>query len=187
MGEREGIYKLFPSWVQAEPKASAIVSYMDPTSAIVVIDCLVSKPRPALCDSMDCSMPNSTVFHYLLEFAQIHVHWMLSNRFILCHPLLLLPSIFPSIRVFSSESALSIGASASTSVLPKNIQGWFPLGLTGLISLQSKGLFKSLLQHHNLKASILGRSAFFMVQLSDLYMTTGKIQSLSIEYDIGFS
>ena len=69
---------------------------------------------------------------------------MPSNHLILCHPLLLLPSIFPSIRVFSSESALwsggqSIGASASASVLPMNIQDWFPLGLTGLILL-SKGL-----------------------------------------------
>ena len=70
---------------------------------------------------------------------------MPSNRLILYHPLLLLPSVFPSIRVFSSESALtsggqSIGASASVLVLPVNIQGWFPLGLTGLISLLSKGL-----------------------------------------------
>ena len=70
---------------------------------------------------------------------------MLSKHFVLCCPLLFLPSIFPSIRVFSTESALrscgqSIGTSASTSVLSVNIQGWFPLGLTGLISLQSKGL-----------------------------------------------
>ena len=71
---------------------------------------------------------------------------MPSDHLILCRPLLLLPSIFPSIRVFSYESALftsggqSIGASASASVLPVNIQGWFPLGWTGWISLQSKGL-----------------------------------------------
>ena len=70
---------------------------------------------------------------------------MPSNHLILCRPLLLLPSIFPSIRVFSNESALhnrwqSIGVSASASVLPMNIQDWFPLGLTGLNSLQSKGL-----------------------------------------------
>ena len=95
---------------------------------------------------MDCSIPGFPVLHYLLEFAEIHVHWtpcypvvMLSNHLILCRPLLLLPSIFPSIRVFSSESPLCIkcestGASASASVLPMNIQGWFPLGLTGLIS-----------------------------------------------------
>ena len=70
---------------------------------------------------------------------------MQSNHLILCHLLLLLPPIFPSIRVFSDKSALcikcqSIGASALASFLPVNIQGWFPLGLTGLISLQSKGL-----------------------------------------------
>ena len=68
---------------------------------------------------------------------------MSANHLILCHLLLLLPSIFPSIRIFSSESVLWIrwaGVSASASVLPMNIQGWFPLGLTGWISLQSKGL-----------------------------------------------
>ena len=70
---------------------------------------------------------------------------MPSNHLILCRPLLLLPSIIPSIRLFSNESVLCIrwpkfGASASTSVLPKNLQDWFPIWLTGLISLQSKGL-----------------------------------------------
>ena len=88
----------------------------------------------------------SFALDYLPEFVQIHVHWVgLFNSFILCHPIFLLPSIFSSIRVFSSESALpilfqSIGTSASASVLPMNIHGWFPLGLTGLISLLSKGL-----------------------------------------------
>jgi len=115
---------------------------------------------------------------------------MLFDYLILCHPLLLLPSIFPSIRVFSSESAFRIRwqkyqSFSFTSVLPVNIQGWFPLGLTlGLISLQSKGL-KSLLQHHNLKASILQHSAFFMVQLSYLYMTTGKTITLTIWIFVG--
>ena len=71
-----------------------------------------------------------------------------------------------------------IGALAS--VLPMNIQGWFPLGLTGLISLWSKGTLKSLLQQHNSKASILQCSAFFMVQISHPYMTTGKIIALTI-------
>ena len=69
--------------------------------------------------------------------------WCHSNHLVFCHPLLLLPSIFPSIRVFSNESVLrirwpNIGVSASASVLPMNIQGWFPLGWTGWISLQSK-------------------------------------------------
>ena len=78
---------------------------------------------------------------------------MPSNHLILCHPFLLLPSVFPNIRVFFPSSQFftsgsqSIGVSASASVLPMNIQDWFPLGLTGLISFQFKGL-KSLLQHH---------------------------------------
>ena len=107
---------------------------------------------------------------------------MPSNHLILCCPLLLLPSIFPSVRVFSNESALCIrwpntGVSASTSVLPINTQDWSPLGWTGWI-LQSKGL-KSLLQHHSSKASILRHSAVFIVQLSHPYMTTGKTIALT--------
>ena len=102
---------------------------------------------------------------------------MPSNHLILCCPLLL-PSIFPSIRVFPvswffASGGQSIGVSASTSVLPMNIQDWFPLGLTGWISLQSTGL-SSLLQHHSSKASILLHSAFFIVPLSHPYMTTAK-------------
>ena len=101
-----------------------------------------------LCNPMDCSTPDFPVLHYLSELAQTHVHWvqvMSSNHLVFCFPLLLLPSIFSSIRVFSNELALHIGGqsfwvSASASVLPMNIQGWFPLGLTGLISLWSKGL-----------------------------------------------
>ena len=72
----------------------------------------------------------------------------------------------------------NISASASVSVLPRNIQGWFLLGLTGLISLRSKEL-KSLLQHHSMKSPILLLSIFFMVQLSHLYMTTGKATALT--------
>ena len=99
------------------------------------------------CDPMDCSMPGSSVFHYLLEFAQTHVHWV-SDAIQPSH-LLLPPSpssqslpasgSFPMSRLFASGGQ-STGASASATVLPMTIQGWFPLGLTGLISLQSKGL-----------------------------------------------
>ena len=88
-------------------------------------------------------------------------------------------------RLSSSGSSQSIRASASASVLPMNIQGWFPLGFIAWISLQSKELFKSLLQHHNLKASILRPSAFFMVQFSYPYMTTGKIIALTIWTFVG--
>ena len=105
-----------------------------------------------------------------------------SNHLILCRPLLFPPSVFPSIRVFSNESALciftggkSIGASASTSVPPINIQDWF---LLGWISCCARTL-KSLLQHHSSKASILWHSTSFMVQLSHPYMTTGKTIALA--------
>ena len=106
----------------------------------------VAKSCPTLCDPLDCNTPGSPVPHYIQVFAQIHIHSvLLSNHLILCHPLLLLPSIFPSIRVFSMSRLFvsggqSIGASASVSILPVNIQSWFPLGLTGLISLLSNGL-----------------------------------------------
>ena len=83
---------------------------------------------------------------------------------------------FPMSRLFASGSQRT-GASAS--VLPMNIQGWFALGLIGLISLLSEG-FSSLLQHHNSKASILQHSVFFMVQLSHLYMITGKTTVMTI-------
>ena len=98
-------------------------------------------------------------------------------------------SIFPSIRVFSKMSQLfasagqSIGASTSASVLPLNIQNWFILGLTGLISLQSKGLSRAKglsFEDHSSKASILSHSAFFLVQLSHPYMTTGKTIGLTL-------
>ena len=87
---------------------------------------------------------SSTISWSLLKFMSIE--WViLSNHLMFCGPLLLLPSIFPRIRIFSSESVLrirwpSIGVSTSASVLPMNIQDWFPLGLTGWISLKSKGL-----------------------------------------------
>ena len=134
---------------------------------------------------MDCSTPGFPVHHHfqsLLKLIFIE-SVMPSNHLILCHPLLLLPSIFPNIRVFSNESALRIrcqsietSASASALVLLMNIQDWFPLGLTGLMSLKSKEfkILDSLLQHHSSKASILRCSAFYTVQLSYPYMTTGQ-------------
>ena len=107
-----------------------------------------------------------------------------SNRW--CHPTILSSVIpfssclqsFPAsgsspMNRFFASGGQSIGTSVSESVLPMNIQGWFPLRMTGLISLQSRTL-KSLLQHHSSKASVLQHSAIFMVQLSHLYMTTGK-------------
>ena len=94
--------------------------------------------------TLDCSTPGYPVYHQLPQLLK-HEFVMPSNHPILCHPLLLPLSIFPSIRVFSNELVLcirwpSFGVSASASVLPMNIQDWFPLGWTGWISLQPKGL-----------------------------------------------
>ena len=104
---------------------------------------------------------------------------MLSNHLILCHSLLLLPSIFSSIRVFSSESALHIRWSkywnVSFSVSPSNeYSGLISFRIDWLDLLAVQGTLKSLLQHHSLKASILQCSAFFVIQLLHPYMTTGK-------------
>ena len=111
---------------------------------------------------------------------------IISNHLILCHPLLLLPSILSSIRVFSSESALptkwpkywsftfSISVANEYSGLISFRIDWFDL-------LAVQGTLKSLLQHHSLRASILQHSAFFMVQLSHLYMTTGKTIGLTVQ------
>ena len=105
--------------------------------------CSVAQWCPALCNPMDCSTPGFPALHHLPELTQTHVHWV-SDHLILCHPLLHLPSLFPNIRVISmsqlfASGGQSIGASASASVLLMNIQDWFPLGLTRLISLQAKG------------------------------------------------
>ena len=102
--------------------------------------------------------------------------------------LLLMPLIFPSIKVFSmswlfTSGGQSIGASAS--VLPRNIQSYFPFRIDWLDLLEVRGTLKSLLQHHSSKASVLQCSAFFMAQLSHSYMTTGKIITLTIRTFIG--
>ena len=129
---------------------------------------------------MECSMLGSPVIHHcqsLPKFMSTELV-ILFNHFIFCHLLLLLLQSFPATRAFPTSKLLTSGgqrieASVSASVLPMNIQCWFPLGLTGLMSVQSKRL-KSLLQHHNSKASILWCWVFFMVQLSHPYITTGK-------------
>ena len=109
---------------------------------------------------------------------------MPSNHLILCHPLLLLPSIFPSIRVFSNESAFRIRWpkywSFSFSISPSNeYSGLISFRMDRLDLLAVQGTLKSLLQHHSSKASIFPCSAFFMVQLSHPYMTTGKTIALT--------
>ena len=100
---------------------------------------------------------------------------MLSTHLVLCHPLLLLPSIFPSIKVFWWPKCWNFGSSIS----PANeYSGLISFRIDWFDLLALQGILKSLLQHHNLKASILQPSAFFMVQLSHLYMTTGKTIAL---------
>ena len=122
----------------------------------------VAQSCPTLCDPMNQSTPGLPVHHHqLLEFTQTHCikSVMLSSHLILCCPLLLLSPIPPSIRVFAVSQLFtwggqSPGVLALASVLPMDTHDWSPLGWTGWISLQSKGL-SSLLQHHNSKASIL--------------------------------
>ena len=133
---------------------------------------------------MDCST-SGLPDHQLLELPQTHVHQLVipSNHLILCHPLLL-PSIFPSISVFSNESALRIRWlkywTFSFSVSPSNeYSGLISFRIDWLELLAVQGTLKSLLQHHSSKASILQCSAFFMTQLSHPYMTTGKTIALT--------
>ena len=115
---------------------------------------------------------------------------MPSSHLILCRPLLFLPSIFPSIRVFSSESALHIrwskAWSFSFNISPSNEHpGLISFRTDWLDLLAVQGTLKSLLRHHSLKASILCHSAFYMVQLSHPYMTTGKAMALTRRTFVG--
>ena len=115
---------------------------------------------------------------------------MPSSHLILCCPLLLLPSVFPSIRVFSNESALHIRRpkywSFSFNISPsKEIPGLISFRMDWLDLLVVQGTLKSLLQHHSSKASILWHSAFFVVQLLHTYMTTGKTIALTRQTFVG--
>ena len=138
-----------------------------------------------LCNPMDCNTPDFPITNSwsLLKLISIR-SVMPSNHLILCHPLLLLPSIFHSIRVFSSESVLHIrwpkDWSFGFSISPSNeYSGLIPFRMDWLDLLEVQVTLKSLLQHHSSKASILWCSAFFMVQLSHSYMATGKTIALT--------
>ena len=136
----------------------------------------VTQSCPTLCNPMDCSMPGFPVHHQLPEPTQTHVH-RVSDAIQSSHPLSSPPSIFPSIRVFLNESVLCMRWpkywSLSYNISPSNAYS----GLIG--SPCSPRVLKSLLQHHSSKASILLHSAFFIVQLSHPYMTTGKSIALT--------
>ena len=151
---------------------------------------------PQLCltfsDPMDCSMPGFPAHHQFPELAQAHVH-RVSDTIQPSHPVISFSSRlqsfpasepFPMIRHFASGGQ-STGASASASILPKNIQDWFPLGFDWMDLLAVKGTLKSLIQHHSSKASILQHSAFLTVKLSHPYMITGKTTALTRRIFVG--
>ena len=141
---------------------------------------------------MDCSTPGSPVHHQLPELAQTHVRWV-GDAIQPSHPLLplfFLPSIFPSIRVFFNESVLHIrwpkDWSFSFSISPSNeYSGLISFWMDWFDLLAVQGTLKSLLQHCSWKASILRWSAFFIIQNSHPYMTTGKTIALTIWTFIG--
>ena len=141
---------------------------------------------------MDCSKPGFpvlTISWSLLKLMSIE-SMIPSNHLILCHPLLLLPSVFVSIRAFSNKLAFHIRwpkyYSFSFSFSPSDeYSGLISFRIYWFDLLAAQGTLKSLLQHHGLKVSILWCSAFFMIQLSHLYMTTGKTIVLTIWTFVG--
>ena len=145
-----------------------------------------SLSRVRLFNHIGCSMPGFSVHHQPPELAQTHVH-QVGDAIQPCHPLLSPsppPSVFSSIRVFSSESVLCIRCpkywSFSFSISPSNeYSGLISFRMDWLYLFAVQGILKSLLQHSRSKASILWYSAFFIVQLSHPYMTTGKTIALT--------
>ena len=171
---------LLSPWKWQWYKGWLVVSFIDQSVSSVTQSCLT------LCDPMDCSPPGLPVHHQLPELTQTRIHQVsdATNRLILCHPLLVPPSIFLSFRVFSSESVLCIRWpvywSFSFSISPSNEYSElisFRMDWLDLLAVQ--GTLKSLLQHHSSKASVLWFSTFFIVQLSHPYMTTEKTIALT--------
>ena len=162
----------------------------EPTSLALGGCCSVTKSCPALCNSMDCNKPGFPVLHYLPESAQIHVHWV-GDDIQLSHisssvvpfSFHLLPfpvsGSFPVSWLLASDGQ-SIGASVSASVLPMNVQGWFPLGLTGLISLQSEGLSGVFLLQHQFKS--INSSALSLLYGSSLTSIHDYWKNHSFDY-----
>ena len=148
--------------------------------------CSVPHSCPTLCDPMDCSKPgflSFTISPSLLKLMSTG-SVMPSNRLILCHPLLLLPSIFPSIRVFSNELALRIRWPTywSFSISPSNeYSGFISFRIDWFDLFAVQGTLKNLLQLHSSKAAILWCSVILIVHLSHPYMTMGKTIALTIQ------
>ena len=179
LGEKLGMVHDFMSNIKLWEKMAASHCILRQFSS-------VAQSCQTLCDPMNRSTPGIPVHHQIPEFPKLMSIELVmsSNHLILCHPLLLPPSIFPSIRVFSKESALLIrwpkDWSFSLNTSPSNEHPGlisFRMDLLDLLVVQ--GTLKSLLQHHSSKASILWRSAFFIDQLSHPYMTTGKTIALA--------
>ena len=143
--------------------------------------CSVNKSCPNLWDPLECSTPGSSVLHYFPEMVQIRIHWVGdANCLTLCCPLFLFLQSFPASGSFPASwlfasRGQSIAASASASLLPINIQGWFPLGLTGLFSLLSRGLSRVFSSSTIWKHQFFGTQPFFMVQLSHCTWLLGKL------------
>ena len=179
------VYK-FPSFYKDTRHTSFMAQSNQVWSQLILIIspcCLVAKSYLTLCNTMDCSTPaplSATISWSLLKFMSIK-SVIPSSHLKFCYPLLLLPCLSQHQGFFPNKLALRIKQPKywSFSNSPSNeYSGWFPLELIGLISLQFKGL-SNLLQHHNLKASVLQHSNFFMVQVLHPYMTPGKTIALT--------
>ena len=146
----------------------------------------VTQSCPTLCNPMDCNTPGLPVHHQLLKLFKLKSTESVipSNHLNLCRPLLLPPSVFPGIKVFSNESVLCTRWpkywSFSFSNSPSNeYSGLISFRMDWLDFCAVQGILKSLFQHHSSKASVLQHSAFYIVQLSHPYMTTGKTIALT--------
>ena len=176
--------------VTSETRDIYLVWRLEKTESLKVNkSCSVTKLCLTFCDPIDCSSLSLTISWSLLKFMSIKLV-VPPNHLILCHPLPLLPSIFPIIRVFFNESDLSIRWtkywSFSFSISPSNeYLGLISFRIDWFELLTAQGTLKSLLQHHISKTSILQCSAFPVVQLSHPYLTSGKSIALTIWIFVG--
>ena len=177
-----------PLWPPLPGKAIKLFSAVSKTVSSVQFSCSVVsdslRPHRLQHTRPPCPSPTPGVYSNSCPLSQ-WCHPTVSSSVILFSSC---PQSFPASGSFQMSQFLtsggqSIGVSASVSVLPVNIQDWFPLGWTGWVSLQSRKTLKSLLQHHSSKASVLQHSAFFTVQLSHPYSTTGKTIALTLRFN----